>query len=146
MEAAEATFHQLDALICSQVENASLEHIYLQVQISLVLLTALLGPPDHNLSPVQSALLERYKGEPDDHIEIEVYTNRKSCFRIKKLFYLILFFFLQVFFTLKAILECCRERCFEKMPQHYNTLVEFCEETSKIILDELIATICPYNC
>lgn len=72
LEAAEATFHELDSLVSPEVERASLEHVHRQVQISLVLLTALLGPPEHNLSPVQSALFERYKGEPDDHMEIEV--------------------------------------------------------------------------
>lgn len=75
MEAAEATFYELDSIISPEVERASLEHVHLQVQISLVLLTALLGPPEHNLSPVQSALFERYKGEPDDHMEIEVRTQ-----------------------------------------------------------------------
>ncbi|XP_022689012.1 uncharacterized protein LOC111260470 isoform X2 [Varroa jacobsoni] len=52
----------------------------------------------------------------------------------------------QVFLTLKAILECCKERCFEKMSQHYDILIEFCDETSRLILDELVKTVCPYHC
>ncbi|OQR74164.1 hypothetical protein BIW11_09257 [Tropilaelaps mercedesae] len=53
---------------------------------------------------------------------------------------------LEVFLTLKAVLECCKEKCFEKMSQHYDTLVVFCDETSRVILDELIEAVCPYHC
>lgn len=120
-ECAENTFHEVSAIVLPHLQHNSFEETHQLVQISLVLLIAYLAPPQHNLTSAQKALLERYQEETDDSIDIDV------------------------FLTLKAILECCKERCFEQISQHYDTLINFCEKTQRIILDELISTTCPYH-
>ncbi|XP_003748478.1 factor VIII intron 22 protein [Galendromus occidentalis] len=120
-ESAENTFHDASALVLPHLQHNSFEETHQLIQISLVLLIAYLAPPQHNLTPAQKMIMERFQQETDDSLEIDV------------------------FLTLKAILECCRERCFEKMSQHYDTLINFCEETQRIIFDELIRNVCPYH-
>lgn len=120
-ECAESTFHEVSAIVLPHLQHSSFEETHQLVQISLVLLVAYLAPPQHNLSPAQKALIERYQDETDDYLDVDI------------------------FLTLKAILECCRERCFEQISQHYDTLISFCDETQRLILDELIRTACPYH-